>query len=98
MTIACGCCGGKAHNIEDMIAYKVYLPDPNTPKAELLKIVCDICGETRSKYRSPIAATIAYHNASTGELIRQDHRCTECFDEFMARHSRQQTIDEYCQC
>jgi len=95
MTVSCDCCGGGSHDESDLIRYEVYLPDPNTPKTELLKVVCDICGETRSKYRSPIAARIVYYKASTGELLREDHRCTECFDEFVARHSRQQTIDEY---
>jgi hypothetical protein len=91
----CACCGG-VHDEADLIGYEVFLPDPNTPKAELFEegVVCDICGETRSKYRSPIAAKIVYWKWSTGEIIREDNRCEVCFEQFLAKR-QQRHIEDY---
>ena len=81
----CPCCGNKTDE-SDIITYEVYLPAPDTPTSELLKDVCDICGETRQGYRSPIAARIIYIRYMTGELLREDYRCEDCFEDFKERH------------
>jgi hypothetical protein len=83
---ACPCCGGKIHNPNDLIAYKIFRPGPEIPKADLLKGVCDICGETRAKKRKPIAARIIYTKLTTGEFLREDFRCTDCYKDFAERH------------
>ena len=100
--MTCPCCGDAADE-SDIISYHVDLPAPDTPTSELLKVVCDICGETRQEYRSPIAAIIHYMRYITGELLREDHWCTECFEDFKKRHLSSSvvvgkgcpTIDDY---
>jgi hypothetical protein len=83
---ACPCCGRKIHNPNDLIEYRIFRPGPDVPKAELLKGICDVCGETRSKKRKPITARIVYRRAATGEFLREDYRCEGCFEDFAERH------------
>lgn len=99
--ITCPCCGDKTDE-PDIITYQVYLPARDTPTSELLKDVCDICGETRQGYRTPIAARIIYRRHMTGELLRDDYWCEDCFTEFKERHHYydndvfQETLDAWC--
>jgi hypothetical protein len=84
---SCPCCGDKVHNADDLIAFEMYTAGPETPKEELLRGVCDICGETRPKRKKPITGRIVYTRAATGEFLREEYRCEGCFEKFRRRHN-----------
>jgi hypothetical protein len=86
---SCPCCGGKVHDPNDLIEYRVFYPGPEVSKTDLVEAICDVCGETHPKKRKPIAARILYRRAVSGKFLREDYRCERCFEEFAKRHQRQ---------
>jgi hypothetical protein len=85
----CPCCGGKVHDPNDLIQFQIYVAGPDMPKEVLYGGICDICGESRPKHKKPLVARIVYTRATTGEFMRQDYRCKECFDKFKRKHRMQ---------